>query len=358
VIDGKDRQLSRKAASREIIIGSRVEVFRLASSEMIFSGRIAELDPEGDLAWSIGLKPRDSRLSSKVPGHLFNDVIFPNVDRETVLGVIAPWCWGLFDAKGTGATGGSLPMFLVDRLRFKYTPGVGWYRILRVYRNKTLLTPAMYLVTNEIIDGLRWTTIKFPVNQRQAVITADIYGFLVDPEAEPSKPGTPASDEFVNGAGAVAVNALANCFLEDRSLTGFQATHADIDTTAFTDYDTDVGYKASIYLNEETTGYEALTELCKTTGWRLSWTNDGKLTVDPGFVPPDSAPVGDPWMRDDSGDILHLERALGAQASYEKLKSLYGPVPADAKAGFAQEVVTPFQPGELAVTSRYAPSFA
>ena len=360
-IRDEDRTFARRVATGQRIIGARVDVKRYYEDEYVYSGRVAEFAPDGDLGWTLRYRPRDTRLLGKIPSTRLTAASFPRIDREKALDVIAPWIWGLFEnVPSTGATGGALPTYMVDTKEARRVVSCGWVTVLRVFRAKRLIPPSNYTVIWDVIDGIRYTIIRARAGGKNVIVTCDVQGYGVDPTQVPLKPGLPPIP-FLNTPGTILINAAANLLLEDRANKPFVASHADVDSAAFTAADALrtplVPYKMSVYLGEEMSGYDFLKEYQRVTGDWVSFDNQGRLTTSLGFVPADAGPVTTPHIREDHAHMFALQRQFDPRDKAKMLRATYAKMPADTKSGVPVFGSTGSAEGETDLSSRFAPAF-
>ena len=354
------KDFAARVARRERLKGARAEVVEFFSETVRYSGEVSGFDPDGELGWTIALRPRDARLSGKVQSTKFNLQSFPNMDQATTLDVVAPWLCGLFDRGGIPGTSGALPTYLVDRLGFRYAVCVGWVSVLRSFRGVALLNPTAYVVEYVTVDAIRYTLLKFSTSQGAAVITVDVAGYSDDYDAQPGQPGTPVIP-FLNDSGACVNYALCNLLMVDNSNARWVTTHADVDTAAFATFDDEVAplvpYKVSIRVASEVSGYDVLRDWVKATGGWVSWNAAGQVTVARGFTPATADFVDSPFMREDHGEVLSLQRQFSPREKVRRLSAKYGVFPADEKSGLTVSGDTGAPEGQKDVSSPFAPAF-
>jgi len=359
-IRDEDRAFSRRVARKERLKGARAELKTFFGEQLRYSGEVYTFDPDGELGWTIALRPRDARLMGKVPSTRFTLQSFPNLDQETAQDAIAPWQWGVFDGGGVAGKAGALPTYLVDKLQFLYGLCVGWVPVFRVFVATTPQLPTAFKVLYETRDGVRYTLIKFPRSMGKRPVTVDAGGYSADFDQQPNQPGQPTLP-FINSPGAILEHAAANLLLEDRSAKSWLATHADIDSAALATLDAEVTplvpYKLSLRVAEEVSGYDVLAEVGKAASAWISWNAAGQLTAIRNFTPATADFVTSPWLREDHGQILNLERAFNPRDKVRRLTARYGVFPVDNKSGLTVAGDTGAPEGQSDVGSRFAPAF-
>lgn len=375
LLDPDNRILQNIVAGVQYI-DARVDI-TLSNGPFLFSGRISDFQPGDQFSWQVGCRPRDRALSNNAPSTVFALQDFPNMDRS-LIGKTIPWAWGTYDSAGVGGDRGAVPTFYVNTATFTYLVAFGWVTVMRVYKDKAnVAVGGGWTVLHTVINGRRYTLIDWAANQGTSEITADIFGYLRDPNQKPStglidtQQPQNAAKQPIQEAGEMAVHVLTNLLLSENQTGVFtNVAHPDIDAAAFAAIDTaitnTIPYRFCPYFNQQFTGYAALNEMSKMMGWVLFWNELGQISVASPWGEPNAGTISTPWVRED-GDVLDVRRAFQAKDKVARIVGSYGQNPADAGAstgttrqGTAHALsgkALPDGSGELNITSQFAPAF-
>jgi hypothetical protein len=149
--------------------------------------------------------------------------------------------------------------------------------------------------------------------------------------------------------------------LEDRSAKAWLATHADVDSAALATLDAEVTplvpYKLSLRVADDVSGYDVLREWAKAASAWASWTAAGQITAVRSFTPATADFVSSPFLREDHGHVLNLEREFNPRDKVRRLTAKFGVFPGDSKSGVTVAGNTGAPEGQSDVGSRFAPAF-
>lgn len=357
-------------------VGARIDITLSDLTTYLFSGRIADFQPGDEFSWQVQCRPRDLALAAKIPSTVFALQDWPKMD-QALLGKVVPWTWGIYDSAGVGGDSGAVPTFLVDTVGFRYLVSFGWVAVMRIYKDKTnVVVGPGWSVQHVVVNGRRYTLLKFTATQGQSVITADIFGY---PDNSAIVPPTGLIDtqqpqdtfHLIQEPGSMTVHILSNLLLTENTTGVFSnVAHPDIDEAAFLAMNDAISpiipYRASPYFNQQMTGYSALNELSKCFGWVLFWNERGQISVASPWQTPGAGTISDPWVRED-GDILEVRRSFIAKDKVAKIVAAYGQNPANTSESTGQDRqgvahalsgnALPTGTGELNISSQFAPAF-
>lgn len=134
------------------------------------------------LIWTISAGPDDRELSlGEVPRVRVSKSDFPDAPDDS-LDVPAPQIYGIWNSVGV-SNAGAVPTIYVDTVNFRYLVAHSFIdEITRVYKDDgstvVLLAAAAWSRRNLTVNGRDYTLIEFTTDQGEAVITADVKGYV------------------------------------------------------------------------------------------------------------------------------------------------------------------------------------
>lgn len=235
-----------------------------------YSGRIDSYAQDGPLSWTLSLSPNDLPLQREsLPKARITASDWPN-SPVSVRDEYAPILYGNIASANVSNTGAVVCPF-VDQGGFRYMVAAGWMKAVdTVYVAGVPTAASNYTIEHPLVNGRRYTIIKFNASQGQSQITADVRG------CETAGDG---SGTLIEDPPTILKHVIVNWIYGDWKTGSWLAdSTAPVDTTSFgTTYFSDRGIKACLYVNKKRRGQDVVNDMLKSMEAKAYWLANGKV---------------------------------------------------------------------------------